>query len=142
MKALTCIFSIQQDNLQDLIQTDFIDDILLPASTDQQIQPELWRACSMITKNYYVQTMPTLWQKLMKVNSDQLPITPESLKFIETYANTMQENDLEWWKVMIENYLHKSSVSESPQIRSAACDCFASIPQHIFEEFHVRNPST
>lgn len=142
LKVITCIFSVQQVNLQELIQTDLVDGILLTAvtHTDQEIQAEGWRTCSVITKNYYAQTMPALWKKLMTATQDQLPITAESLKFVESYANAMEEHqhyDEGWWKIMIESYLHKASSDDSPHVRVAACDCFASIPKEVFEKFHV-----
>ncbi|KAI7902841.1 armadillo-type protein [Cokeromyces recurvatus] len=84
--------------------------------------------------------MPELWYKLLDTFKT-LPLTTESLKFIESFAVTkeQQSKDIEWWKMILEDYLQRASIHEQPFIRAAACDCFASMPQETFELFHYRH---
>jgi hypothetical protein len=139
LKVINVIFSIHQDNLQDLIQTDVVDRILLEAvkDKDEDVQLEAWRTCTTLTKTYFAQTMPILWQKLTQ--DGELPIHAASLKWIEAYASAAidePETD-QWWQVVLENDLQKACSHELAAVRAAACDCFASMSKVVFENFHA-----
>lgn len=140
LKAIRAIFSFHQDNLENLIQTDVVDRILLEAVNikDDDVQLEAWRFCTTLTKTYFSQTMPMLWQKLTR-NNEKLPMHAASLKWFEAYANAAI-NDPEtdhWWQTVLENYLQKACSHDLAAVRAAACDCFASMSKSVFENFHV-----
>ncbi|EPB90414.1 hypothetical protein HMPREF1544_02780 [Mucor circinelloides 1006PhL] len=148
LKVIASVFSIYQDNLKELIQTDVIEQIILKAvsnqNEDEEAQVEVWRTCSTLTRCYFKDTMPMLWQKLIETTSN-LPISAASLKFMESYASAIHESgeftqqNVSWWQTVIENYLQKAATNEdAPSVRAAACDCFASMSRDIFETFHYR----
>ncbi|KAI8348267.1 armadillo-type protein [Blakeslea trispora] len=66
-----------------------------------------------------------------------LPISVASLRYMESYANLIQdqcnESNQQWWQDLILKYMQKSSLDESSAVRTAACDCFASLSKTIFE---------
>lgn len=147
LKVIASVFSIYQDNLKELIQTDVIEQIILKAvsnqNEDEEAQVEVWRTCSTLTRCYFKDTMPMLWQKLIETTSN-LPISAASLKFMESYASAIHESgevtqqNVSWWQTVIESYLQKAATDEDvPPVRAAACDCFASMSRDIFETFHV-----
>lgn len=133
LKAISSIFNIYQDNLKDLTES-LIDTILIEAVEDtEDIQAEGWRTCTVLTKTYFSRN---LWDKL----KEHFKISPTSLKFAEAYATQMTGDrlDIEWWKTMMETHLQQACSSTVASIRSAACDCFASMDKSVFEMFHVR----
>lgn len=147
LKAISSIFSIYQDNLRELIQVDVVDQIILQAASnekeEEEVQMEIWRTCTTLTKYYFKDTMPQLWQKLIETITT-LPISSASLKFMESYASAIHDSgdfsqqNISWWQTIIESYLQKAANSEdTASIRAAACDCFASMSKDIFETFHV-----
>lgn len=147
LKAISSVFSIHQENLRDLIQTHVIDQIILDAVSngkeDPETQTEVWQTCSTLTRCYFKDTMPMLWQKLMEATS-HLSISAASLKFMESYASAIHESgeftqqNVAWWQTVIENYLQKAATNHQvASVRAAACDCFASMSRAIFETFHV-----
>jgi hypothetical protein len=125
LKVLASIYNAAQQGEQ---ADDFINQYLLEAITDAnaEIQMEAWRTCTILNKT------PALWDKL----KDHFNISVASLKFAESYASTVEE-DVGWWQVMMENYLQSACSSEVPAVKSAACDCFASMSKDAFEKFHV-----
>jgi hypothetical protein len=133
LKVMASIFCIYQDNLQALTM-ELMDSILLQAVQDinEDIQIEGWRTCTVLTRTYF---SDTLWGKL----KDHFVISAASLKFAEAYASVMGESqvDIEWWQVMMEQYLQQASSNPAASVRSAACDCFASMSKNIFEKFHA-----
>ncbi|CAO3627309.1 unnamed protein product [Mucor fragilis] len=148
LKAISSVFSIHQENLRDLIQTHVIDQIILDAVSngkeDPETQTEVWQTCSTLTRCYFKDTMPMLWQKLMEATS-HLSIFAASLKFMESYASAIHESgeftqqNVAWWQTVIENYLQKAATNHQvASVRAAACDCFASMSRAIFETFHYR----
>ncbi|CEP10827.1 hypothetical protein [Parasitella parasitica] len=149
LKAVSSIFSIYQDNLRELIHGNVVDQIILPAlsnpNEDQEAQAEVWPTCTTLTKYYYKDTMPLLWQKLVDTTS-ALPISAASLKFVESYATAIHESgdisseNVLWWQTIIESYLQKAATDQdTASVRVAACDCFASMSKDIFETFHYRH---
>lgn len=126
---MVCIFNTGQENLKELVG-DLIS-LLLTSMTEDS-----WPVASVLTKNYFEETMPMFWNKLV---DQHLPLSPGSLKFAETYSSAMIENKpeyVDWWHRMIENDLQQASTHE-PSVRAAACDCFASISKDIFEGLEV-----
>ncbi|KAI8994959.1 armadillo-type protein [Pilobolus umbonatus] len=87
--------------------------------------------------------MPSLWIQVNALFSNALPMSPGSMKFLDAYANAIQNRevqqpDVDWWKEVIEKYLQQAASNDMPVIRAAACDTFAYIPKDIFESFHYR----
>ncbi|KAG1453298.1 hypothetical protein G6F55_008215 [Rhizopus delemar] len=148
--VIASIFSTGQKNLKDLIQLDLIDTVLLEAVKEEEkdVCAESWRICSILTKNYFEETMPVFWEKLTRIFDNRLPMSPASLKLAEAYSSAMGEHvkeddgvkpeHVEWWKSMIERYLQQASANV-PTVRAAACDCFASMSKDIFESLHYRH---
>ncbi|CAO3699713.1 unnamed protein product [Rhizopus stolonifer] len=130
LQLMVCIFNTGQENLKELVG-DLIG-LLLTSMTE-----ESWPVASVLTKNYFEETMPMFWNKLA---DQRLPVSPGSLKFAETYSSAMVENKpeyVDWWHQMIENDLQQA-LAHGPSVRAAACDCFASMSKDIFEGLKYR----
>ncbi|CEG82256.1 hypothetical protein RMATCC62417_16357 [Rhizopus microsporus] len=144
LKVIASIFNTKQESLKELIQPDLIDTTLLDAvkqQEDKDICSEGWHVCSILTKNYFQDTMPSLWNKLVSEFDHILPVSSASLKFFEAYAGAIAEDVkdnqvkpeyVDWWRTIIERYSQQASTG-SPAIRVASCDCFASMSRDIFE---------
>ncbi|KAI8082570.1 armadillo-type protein [Gilbertella persicaria] len=76
----------------------------------------------------------------MTKDNTPIPICAASLKYIASYASVMQyeDNDVAWWQTQINTYLQQAASNPSESVRTAACDCFASLSTEIFEKFHFQ----
>ncbi|KAI8330801.1 armadillo-type protein [Choanephora cucurbitarum] len=113
--------------------------VLLEAvkSNEKETATEGWYVCTSLTQHYPSEAR-SLWASFAPNNLCPLPISSASLKYMESYANLIQdecnESDQQWWKEMIVNYMQQAASNESSVVRAAACDCFASLTKTVFEK--------
>ena len=104
--------------------------------SNEEIQVEGWHTCTTLAKTYFDES---LWDTL----KDPFVISAASLKFAEAYASALgtklelEQSDIQWWQNMMEKNLQQACSDTVASVRTAACDCFASISKNIFEQFHV-----
>ena len=141
LKTTSVLLSVPQENVSQLINKE-VRHVLLEAvkSNEKEIATEGWHVCTSLTQ-YYPSEARSLWASFAPNNLHPLPISSASLKYMESYANLIQdecnESDQQWWKEMIVNYMQQAASNESSVVRAAACDCFASLTKTVFEKLDV-----